>query len=283
MRVFFCIAMLVSCALAQYDGVCGKPKVHPNLMGSDRIVGGEVAAPGSWPWMAQINRADGHQLCSAVLISERHVLTAAGCFLGQKKLRKLKVHLGSHARGEAATIEFVTTIREVCLYKGYDGGHENNVAVVTLKDKVQFGDAIHPICLPTKGAAIPADLELYAAGWGHTRKHDHGSDIPELKQALVKTVANNVCYDENNQEVPESVFCTVYNVGSPCMHDIGGPLVRRVDDLWTLYGVVSGGAKDCKVGEHPLLHTRVSLFMDFIGAYINAKSAADKGQCDIRR
>jgi secreted trypsin-like serine protease len=44
-----------------------------------RIVGGRTADPQEWPWMAALLRDGTTQYCGGVLISDRHVLTAAHC------------------------------------------------------------------------------------------------------------------------------------------------------------------------------------------------------------
>ncbi|KAL1432734.1 hypothetical protein MTO96_012946 [Rhipicephalus appendiculatus] len=258
--LLLCAALLVGAATAHHVGECGVPRIQPHLEAEDRIEGGKEAVPGSWPWHVQVNTRLGHHRCSGALIDDEHVLTTASCIWQLKDIGVLKVLAGAHSRDAVAEGERSADVVEACVFKGYQGGHV-------------------PICLPS--APVVGGWNVYATGYGHTH-HDHDSPVKGLSQARVKTVANNVCYDENDTEVPKSVFCTVYDHGSPCMHDIGGPVMSKVDGAWTLHGVVSGGAKGCKVGEHPMLHTRVAMFHDFINKYTHAKGTADKGQCDLR-
>lgn len=54
---------------------CGENGVHIN----SRIVGGKPADKGEWPWMAALLRDGDDQYCGGVLITNRHILTAAHC------------------------------------------------------------------------------------------------------------------------------------------------------------------------------------------------------------
>ena len=44
-----------------------------------RIVGGQPADKGEWPWMAALLRDKTDQYCGGVLITDQHVLTASHC------------------------------------------------------------------------------------------------------------------------------------------------------------------------------------------------------------
>lgn len=52
-----------------------------------RIVGGQTAEKGSWPWQAMLAFRGGSQFCGGSLIDENWVLTAAHCVYGSSEDR----------------------------------------------------------------------------------------------------------------------------------------------------------------------------------------------------
>lgn len=63
---------------------CGQQAIQPDLS-SDRVVGGDEAIPGSWPWQADLQLEpvipSGH-MCGGTLINEQWILSASHCFQG---------------------------------------------------------------------------------------------------------------------------------------------------------------------------------------------------------
>lgn len=61
-----------------------------------KIAGGQPAKPGEWPWMAAlVSNMANKPFCGGVLITDRHILTAAHC-VSILKPREFRVRLGEY-------------------------------------------------------------------------------------------------------------------------------------------------------------------------------------------
>lgn len=59
--------------------LCGRPSVEPQLEAEDRIMGGQPAVPGSWPWHVALHKHPMGHSCGGALITNQHIITAAHC------------------------------------------------------------------------------------------------------------------------------------------------------------------------------------------------------------
>ncbi|XP_040982203.1 chymotrypsin-like protease CTRL-1 isoform X1 [Aquila chrysaetos chrysaetos] len=70
----------VAClALASTVSGCGVPAISPSVHYSERIINGQNAVPGSWPWQVSLQTRSGSHFCGGSLINENWVVTAAHC------------------------------------------------------------------------------------------------------------------------------------------------------------------------------------------------------------
>ncbi|KAM7312955.1 chymotrypsin-like protease CTRL-1 [Ixodes scapularis] len=272
------LSIWIVVAYAQNPKSCGRPRIQPVLEDEDRVLGGTEAVPGSWPWHAGIytNQLYPAHICSGVLISKRHVLTAVHC-LTRKTAKMIRVHLGAHLLNRDDTGEVSYEVKEICHHRNYTPPHTNDLIIITLKEEVNFTDTISPVCLPKSMEEAAPNSSAFVTGWG---RFEANSDTlsPHLKQARTKTMSHETCNgEEYDARVPQSILCADHDSGSSCKGDSGGPLVLKSGDTWFLHGVVSGGPMECGNREDPLLFTKVSHFLDdFITAYIKAKNPEEK-------
>jgi len=241
------------------------------IAGGSRIVGGEEVAPHSYPWMAALF-VDEKWFCGGTLISDEWVLTAGHCAHGAKKM---KVMLGAHnvrQASEEGRIELETT--KFFTHPDYSSiTIHNDLALVHLPQKVEFGPAIRPVCLPAHSEAGEsfAHLQAVATGWG--KPSDDASSIsPVLRGVDVDTITNFMCALEFPFQMTKNVICiSGANGKSTCNGDSGGPLYLVTDGVHKQIGITSfGSASGCEKGWHAAF-TRPTSYLQWIETETNVQ------------
>ncbi|KAJ7313848.1 hypothetical protein JRQ81_005598 [Phrynocephalus forsythii] len=256
---------------------CGRPKVH-----SARIVGGKKAEEGEWPWQVSIREHRLH-VCGGSLISSQWVLTAAHCFDGPLNPFMYRVHLGEYELPKPAKTMVSSAISRIVVYPYYAGdGLSGDIALVQLKEPVNFSRTILPVCLPTFSDPdpFPAGTSCWVTGWGNlypdapflTRTLQE-LEVPIIDVDECDQMYHNDSYSDSEAEtVPkgyrliyEDMICAGFPEGKKdsCQGDSGGPLACKQNDTWFLAGVVSFGLS-CSEPNRPGVYTRVTSYLDWI-------------------
>ncbi|XP_040067952.1 chymotrypsin-like protease CTRL-1 [Ixodes scapularis] len=273
---FLIFAYLLSVVWSRKPDGCGRPSIPPFIEPEDRIYGGRVAVPGSWPWQAQLQLQGRFHVCGGSLISDQHVLTAAHCVWGTRPAN-LKIHLGSHRRQRREPAELVVGVHEICIHPAartsLQPGLMQDIAIIKLKSKVNTTTTIQPVCLPGNNEELSKTSKVFVLGWGATER-SHGS--AELKQTRVQYLSNRDCRARGVRVISQ-IFCGGHIHGSACRGDSGGPVVHQNDGVWSQHGIVSGGPLGCGWSYAPQLFVKVSSYVDnFIAPYIDPKTSREK-------
>uniref|UniRef100_A0A8C3VQX4 Transmembrane protease serine n=1 Tax=Catagonus wagneri TaxID=51154 RepID=A0A8C3VQX4_9CETA len=240
---------------------CG---ARPDLitLSEERIIGGTKAEEGDWPWQVSLQRNNLHH-CGGVLISDRWILTAAHCFRSYSDPRQWTATFGISTIFPKERI----AVRNILIHNNYNPEtHENDIALVQLNREVTFTKNIHSVCLPEATQTIPPGSTAYVTGWGSQRYS--GNTVPDLEQAQVNIISNDVCNSPAgyNGDVLPGMLCAGLPEGGAdaCQGDSGGPLQQEDSRrLWFLVGIVSWGYQ-CGLPDKPGVYTRVTAYRDWI-------------------
>ncbi|XP_065258936.1 serine protease 27-like [Emys orbicularis] len=247
-------------------------------MGSPRIVGGNDAKNGSWPWQVSIREGSNH-ICGGSLIAESWVVSAAHCFNGDKSA--YHVNLGEYQLLNPSESLVSFPIKEIYRHPSYtDIGSSGDIALVELETPVNFNRVIRPICLPASSVEFPAGMECWVTGWGDTQYGGSLTAPKTLQEVQVPLIDRDTCnslfntgsYPDDPQgidPIKQDMICAGYPQGEKdaCQGDSGGPLVCEWDSAWLLAGVVSWGV-ECARPNRPGVYILLPPYADWIQGYV---------------
>ncbi|KAH8320413.1 hypothetical protein KR067_002814 [Drosophila pandora] len=256
-----------------------------------RIVGGDDAGFGSFPWQAYIRIGSSRLVvrlrsktlsvlmvwlnpsrCGGSLISRRHVVTAGHC-VARATPRQVHVTLGDYVINSAVEPlpAYTFGVRRIDVhpyFKFTPQADRFDISVLTLERTVHFMPHIAPICLPEKNEDFLGKFG-WAAGWGALNP---GSRLrPKTLQAVdVPVIENRICERWHRQNginvvIYQEMLCAGYRNGGKdsCQGDSGGPLMHDKNGRWYLIGVVSAGYSCASRGQPGIYHS-VSKTVDWV-------------------
>uniref|UniRef100_A0A8C6RI57 Transmembrane protease, serine 11a n=1 Tax=Nannospalax galili TaxID=1026970 RepID=A0A8C6RI57_NANGA len=240
---------------------CGKRAV-PFI--ANRIVFGNLAAKGAWPWQVSLQRSNIH-LCGATLIGSTWVVTAAHCFRTNSNPRQWTLTFGTTINPPLMK----RNVRRIIIHERYrPPARDHDIAVVQFSPKVTFSDDIRWICLPEASASFRPNSTVYITGFGAL--YYGGESQNELREARVQIISNSICKQQYvyGNEIKRGMFCAGYLEGTydACRGDSGGPLVIKDNkDTWYLIGIVSWG-DNCGQKNKPGVYTQVTYYRRWIAS-----------------
>nr|XP_015194904.1 PREDICTED: transmembrane protease serine 9-like [Lepisosteus oculatus] len=191
--------------------VCGRPRLNT------RLLGGQSAADGFWPWMASLQR-NGSHVCGGTLIASDWVMTAAQCLPSSVNTSEWRVFLGRQNQTSSNTLEKSTGVLNA-FTSSLSG---TNIALLRLDTNVSFTDYILSVCLAGAGITFTPGTQCWVTGWGNTTA------------ALLQEKSTTIVQCDNGSSA--DTICT-----SPLdleQGNSGGPLVCKWASMWTQVGVL---------------------------------------------
>jgi len=256
------------------DPRCGVSSVRRSIA-QRRIVGGDEAGFGTFPWQAYIRI--GTSRCGGSLVNNWHVVTAGHC-VARARPNQVRVTLGEYVlKSDVEPLPgrtYGATALKVHPYFRFTPQADRfDVAVIRLNRPVDYAPHISPICLPPKDMPLLGHYG-WASGWGAL---EPGSRLrPKTLQVVdVPMIDNRQCEQWHREKginviIYDEMVCAGYFHGGKdsCQGDSGGPLMMEHEGRWTLIGLVSAGYSCAKRGQPGIYH-RVARTTDWISKSIN--------------
>ncbi|CAH1983365.1 unnamed protein product [Acanthoscelides obtectus] len=247
---------------------------YTRYISKQRIVNGEKASLGQFPWIARLGRQRIHYIyfdCGGTLINPYYVITAAHCGTDHDVVRLGENYITDEPdcdeTGCAPLVQDIP-IEKNKLFGYNTTNYKNDLMLSRLKFAATLNEFVWPACLPF-GPVLEKDYvgsHVQIAGWGYTDSVQllTSDNLMYINAPVLDTEACNKIFKRPLN--PATQYC----VGFPkeekkdsCAGDSGGPMTKseNIDGerRHFLLGLVSYGVRRC--GDGPAVYTRIIAFL----------------------
>jgi hypothetical protein len=277
MRSALLVAAVLAAALAlpSAAGAGGAPRVSLSPSAHAAVIGGQAAAPGTFPWMAYILDRRGDELgqCSGTVVAPNLVLTAGHC---AENMQTGVVNEASGYRVATGNVDWAAPEAEKQV--------SDVVRVIPcpcFDRHTDVGDvALLQLVTPTTAPVVPLAASpsggtgALFAGWGVTYDGQK-TPVEGLRWARTVVQAPSSCERQASQFSPASEDCVLDPPGrltGACNGDSGGPLL--VAEPSAAGGLAQIGVASHVYGKCATVSPSVFTSVDAISAWVRGWAQA---------
>ncbi|XP_075384191.1 serine protease 30-like [Tenrec ecaudatus] len=254
------------------------PAVCGHSGDAGRIVGGQNAQVGQWPWQVSLRLMSEGHICGGSLVHPRWVLTAAHCLFRSLESQHYSVKVGGLTLSLLEPNSVSRSVKRLVVHPLYTPGQQGSsgdIALLQLDATVKPSQAT-PVCLPAPHVSFPTGTLCWVTGWGSTQERAPAATLQQVAVPLLDSEECERLYQQRKQFIQDDMLCAGFAEGKKdsCQGDSGGPLVCLHNHTWLQAGIVSWG-EGCARPKRPGVYTRMTAYTDWVIRTLNSSTDTD--------